>query len=254
MRRRRARAALTSLAVLVPLALGSGCASLEGLKSDGRAREVKAPLALWPEYSPAPPNREDNPAALKPVPGVPRIPGGDMTAADPLAVLDADLAAEGRPPPDPKTVRRPLLYDLTDSGKPDLITVVDLDRRTSELRVYSVRDQVVTRVLFVRGVLAGVELAAGHLAVRQPTEDPRYQDQSQCIGFQPGGEAILSLALTCAVGTLPHCGRCPPKTSGRALLLFDVLPDYRQWRSATDPAKTTCACRTKMQCRPVRMF
>jgi hypothetical protein len=174
MRRRRARVALASFAVLVPFALGSGCASLEGLKSDGRAREVKAPLALWPEYSPAPPNREDNPAALKPVPGVPRIPGGDMTAADPLAVLDADLAAEGRPPPDPKTVRRPLLYDLTDDGRPDLITVVDLDRRTSELRVYSVRDQVVTRVLFVRGVLAGVELAAGHLAVRQPTEDPRY--------------------------------------------------------------------------------
>ncbi|UQA94808.1 hypothetical protein [Streptomyces halobius] len=171
-RARRGLASLAAPAVLVSLL--AGCASMEGLQSDGRARRVKAPVPLWPDYSPAPPGRDENPAALKAVPGVPRIPSGDMTAADALTVLDADFEAEGRTPPAPESVRRPVLHDLTDDGKPDLITVVDLDPRNSELRVYSVRKQRVTRVLALRAVLAGVELAAGHLAIREPTEDRRY--------------------------------------------------------------------------------
>ncbi|MFI7099858.1 hypothetical protein ACIBK8_10920 [Streptomyces sp. NPDC050161] len=169
----RQRAALT-LAALAPLALVVGCAGLEGLQSDGQARDVKAPLALWAGHSPAPLGRDENPAVLKAVPGVPHIRSGSMADADPLTVLDADLTDDGRPPPNPKSVRRPVLHDLTDDGKPDLIMAVDVDSRTSELRVYSVRHQVVTRVLALRGVLAGVELAAGHLAVREPTKDPRY--------------------------------------------------------------------------------
>ncbi|MFU9036306.1 MULTISPECIES: hypothetical protein [Streptomyces] len=159
---------------LCTLPLLAGCAGLEGLESDGPARDVQAPLALWPEYTPAPLGREDNPAALRPVAGVPHVPSGSMADADPLAVLDADISAEGQRPPAPRAVRRPALHDLTDDGKPDLLTVIDLDPRTSELRVYSVRKTVVTRVLVLRGVLAGVELAAGHLAVREPTKDPRF--------------------------------------------------------------------------------
>ncbi|GAA3190818.1 MULTISPECIES: hypothetical protein [Streptomyces] len=162
------------LAVLLPLALVTGCAGFEGLQSDGRAREVKAPFALWTDHSPAPPSRSENPVALEPVPHIPHIPSGNMADADPRAVLDADLAADGLKPPAPGSVRRPVLHDLTDDGKPELIMAVDLDDRTSDLRVYSVRHQVVTRVLALRGVLAGVELAAGHLVVREPTKDPRY--------------------------------------------------------------------------------
>lgn len=165
-------AALTSLASLVLLA--TGCVGVEGLQSEGRARDVDAPLVLWPDYSPAPPSRDENPAALVPVPHVPRIPSGTMADANPLAVLNADIAAQGGKPPAPKAVRRPELHDLTGDGKPDLLMAVNLTPRTSELRVYSVRDAVVTRVLVLRGVLAGVELAAGHLAIREPTKDPRY--------------------------------------------------------------------------------
>ncbi|MEJ8648709.1 hypothetical protein WKI65_11585 [Streptomyces sp. MS1.AVA.3] len=161
-------AALTSLALL------AGCAGVEGLQSEGRARDVDAPLVLWPEYSPAPPGRDENPVALVPVPNVPRIPSGTMADANPFAVLDADIAAQGRTPPAPKAVRRPELHDITGDGKANLIMAVDLDPRTSELRVYSVRHTVVTRVLVLRGVLAGVDLAAGHLVIREPTKDPRY--------------------------------------------------------------------------------
>ncbi|WP_328688268.1 hypothetical protein OHT20_22645 [Streptomyces caniferus] len=169
------RSLLSSLAALTSLALlATGCADVEGLQSEGRARDVDAPLVLWPHYSPAPPRRDENPAALVPVPHVPRIPSGSMADAKPLAVLDADITAQGETPPAPKAVRRPELHDLTGDGKPDLLMAVNLDPRNSELRVYSVRDSVVTRVLVLRGVLAGVELAAGHLAIREPTKDPRY--------------------------------------------------------------------------------
>ncbi|BDH09475.1 hypothetical protein [Streptomyces hygroscopicus] len=165
---------LPVLATLTSLALLAGCAGVEGLQSEGRARDVDAPRVLWPEYSPAPPGRDENPVALVPVPNVPRIPSGTMADANPLAVLDADIAAQGRTPPAPKAVRRPELHDITRDGKANLIMAVDLDPRTSELRVYSVRRTVVTRVLVLRGVLAGVELAAGHLVIREPTKDPRY--------------------------------------------------------------------------------
>ncbi|MFJ5799063.1 hypothetical protein [Streptomyces decoyicus] len=165
---------LPVFAVLASLALLAGCAGVEGLQSEGRARDVDAPLVLWPEYSPAPPRRDENPVALVPVPNVPRIPSGTMADANPLAVLDADIAAQGRTPPAPKAVRRPELHDITGDGKANLIMAVDLDPRTSELRVYSVRRTVVTRVLVLRGVLAGVDLAAGHLVIREPTKDPRY--------------------------------------------------------------------------------
>ncbi|MET7799919.1 hypothetical protein [Streptomyces decoyicus] len=165
---------LSVFAALASLALLAGCAGVEGLQSEGRARDVDAPLVLWPEYSPAPPGRDENPVALVPVPNVPRIPSGTMADANPLAVLDADIAAQGRTPPAPKAVRRPELHDITGDGKANLIMAVDLDPRTSELRVYSVRRTVVTRVLVLRGVLAGVDLAAGHLVIREPTKDPRY--------------------------------------------------------------------------------
>lgn len=187
MRRLRSRTAPASRSVTAPtprtvaaaalaaaLALVTGCTNLEGLQSQGRARDVDAPLVLWPGYSPAPPSRNENPAVLVPVPGVPRIPGGSMAAANPLAVLDADISAQGRTPPAPSAVRPPVLHDLTDDGKPDLLMAVNLGPRSSELRVYAVRETVVTRILVLRGVLAGVELAAGHLAVREPTKDPRY--------------------------------------------------------------------------------
>ncbi|GES33875.1 hypothetical protein AB0G60_23775 [Streptomyces angustmyceticus] len=166
---------LATLGVLVSLALlAAGCADVEGLESEGRARDVDAPLVLWPDYSPAPPRRDENPAALVPVPHVPRVPSGSMADAKPLTVLDADIAGQGQTPPAAKAVRRPELHDVTGDGKPDLLMAVNLDPRDSELRVYTVRGSVVTRVLALRGVLAGVELAAGHLAIREPTKDPRY--------------------------------------------------------------------------------
>ncbi|MFH9422961.1 hypothetical protein [Streptomyces sp. NPDC017529] len=162
------------LLTVAPLALLAGCAGVAGLHDDGRARDVQAPLALWADRTPAPRVRDEDPGDQRAVPGVPEVPSGDMKDTDPAAVVSADIVAGDGRPPDPRSVRSPVFHDLTDDGKPDLISAVDLDKRTSELRVYSVRRNVVTRVLGLRAVLAGVELAAGHLSVREPTKDPRY--------------------------------------------------------------------------------
>ncbi|GCD45101.1 lipoprotein [Streptomyces paromomycinus] len=172
--RRRTLTAVALTVVPLPLALAAGCAPVAGLHDDGRARDVKAPLALWADRTPAPRVRDEDPGDQRAVPGIARVPSGSMKDTDPAAVVRADIASDGDRPPAPGAVRSPVLHDLTDDGKPDLISAVDLDARTSLLRVYSVRDQVVTRVLAMRAVLAGVELAAGHLAVREPTKDPRY--------------------------------------------------------------------------------
>ncbi|MFB7633843.1 hypothetical protein ACFC0M_23270 [Streptomyces sp. NPDC056149] len=212
----RARAGSLALAALcLPLALSllAGCASPEGLKDEGRARRVTAPLELWPQYSPAPLRENENPAALKPLTALPRVPSGDLTHVDPLTILDADFAASGAAPPPPGSVRRPVLHDLTDDGKPDLIAVVDLDRRTSELRVYTVRDAVVTRILALRAVLAGVELAAGHLAVREPTKDPRYVSVTDYVW---DGHAMGLWDLTLDVAHKPKPSSPPPTPAGRA--------------------------------------
>ncbi|MFH8346095.1 hypothetical protein [Streptomyces sp. NPDC018045] len=172
--RHRTLSIVAPFVVPLPLALAAGCAGVAGLHDDGRARNVKAPLALWADRTPAPRVRDEDPGDQRAVPGLARVPSGDMKDVDPAAVVRADFAADGDRPPTPSAVRSPVLHDLTDDGKPDLISAVDLDARSSLLRVYSVRNEVVTRVLALRAVLAGVELAAGHLAVREPTKDPRY--------------------------------------------------------------------------------
>lgn len=64
--------------------------------------------------------------------------------------------------------------DLTQDGEPELITAVDIDGRVSELRVYTANHGAVTRVLSRRGALQAVEVAAGHLTVREPTANPQY--------------------------------------------------------------------------------
>lgn len=148
------------------------------------------------------------------MPGVAAVPSGDMRDADPLAVVKADVAAAagqdggsgrlvdqravrlladcaGEACP----VREPVLHDLTGDGKGELIVAVDVDGRTSELRVYTVAGQRVTRVLARRAVLEGVEVAAGHLAVREPTSNPAYVSVSDYVWDGKRAMALDDLSL-----------------------------------------------------------
>ncbi|WP_244291244.1 hypothetical protein [Streptomyces subrutilus] len=192
----RAPAVMVLAAVLAALA---GCADVEGLRDQGDLGTVHAPKSLWKDISPAPPDPGQKPGTAAVVPGVPGPPGPGMRGVDALDVVRADITSDARQDGgtgrlvDPRAVQRlalctrepgggpdcpvrpGVLHDLTGNGEDELITALDIDGRLSELRVYTVRgDGSVARVLGRRAVLEGVEVAAEHLAVREPTSNPKY--------------------------------------------------------------------------------
>ncbi|MCB5181281.1 hypothetical protein [Streptomyces antimicrobicus] len=224
------------MAVAAVWAATAGCADVEGLRSEGDLGEVHAPLTLWPELRPEPPPAEANRGQPAPVPGIAERPGQSMRGADALAVVRADITAATRQDGgtgrlvDPRAVQRlalcedggdggpdcpvrpPVLHDLTHDGKEELITAVDIDGRISELRVYTVRpDGTVTRILSRRGVLTGVEVAADHLAVREPTSNDKLVAITDYV-WSPATAVMELTALTldeCPDGT-ESTTPCPP--------------------------------------------
>ncbi|MFD4240120.1 hypothetical protein ACFWP3_00625 [Streptomyces sp. NPDC058525] len=192
----RAPAVMVLAAALAALA---GCADAEGLKSQGDLGTVRAPKSLWKDLRPAPPDPDQKPGTAAVVPGLPKASGTGMRGVDALDVVRADITSAiaqdggtGRLV-DPRAVQRlalctdapgggpdcpvrpGVLHDLTGNGREELITALDIDGRLSELRVYTVQDDgSIARVLARRAVLEGVEVAAEHLAVREPTSNPKY--------------------------------------------------------------------------------
>lgn len=171
----------------------AGCADVEGLHRDGPAVSIAPPAPLWPGTVPSPAPTEQQRGQPSTVPGAPAVASGDMRDADPLAVIKADAAAAHREDQGTswlvdqrvadrfKTctalascgVRKPIFRDLTGDGRSELVTAVDVDGRLSEMRVYHAqKGGAVVRVLSRRAVLEGVEVAAGHLAIREPTSNP----------------------------------------------------------------------------------
>ncbi|MGW9371709.1 hypothetical protein ACWGVR_17035 [Streptomyces xanthophaeus] len=181
------------------LAASAGCADVEGLSSEGDLGTVHAPQTLWKNIRPAPPEPGQQPGTAAVVPGLPKPADRTMRGVDALDVVRADIEAAtaqdggtGRLV-DPRAVQRlalctqavdggpdcpvrpRVLHDLTGDGREELITALDIDGRLSELRVYTVQDDgSIARILSRRAVLEGVEVAAEHLAVREPTSNPAY--------------------------------------------------------------------------------
>ncbi|MEV7415974.1 hypothetical protein [Streptomyces sp. NPDC089919] len=212
----------------------AGCADEEGLRSEGDLGEVRAPLTLWPDSHPSPLGPGQKAGESVVVPGAPAVPGGDLHEADVLGILRADVSAATREDTgtgrlaDPRTVQRlalcaqsgkpdpgcpvrpPVYYDLTGDGKDDLITAVDVDGRLTELRVYTLRDGKVTRVLARRGVLEGVEVAAEHLAVREPTSNPALVAISDYVWDAQAKAMVLSqVTLDDCPGAKSSGASCP---------------------------------------------
>ncbi|WP_330331387.1 hypothetical protein OHS33_17675 [Streptomyces sp. NBC_00536] len=226
--------ALPVLAAL--LAATAGCADTEGLRSQGDLGVVHAPQTLWKDVHPAPPDAGQAPGRAAVVPGLAVVPGGDMRGVDVLDVVRADITAATRQDGgtgrlvDPRAVQRlalctdapgggpdcpvrpGVLHDLTGNGKEELIAALDIDGRVSELRVYTVQaDGRIARILARRGVLEGVEVAAGHLAVREPTSNPKFISVSDYV-WDPGAGIMNLSDLTlddCPAAAHPAVP-CPP--------------------------------------------
>ncbi|MFF4328077.1 hypothetical protein ACFYZT_16340 [Streptomyces sp. NPDC001591] len=216
----RPRHRLAAPALAAVLAVTAGCADVEGLENQGDRGTAHAPRTLWKGYYPDPPSPGQQPGAAAVVPGLPRVPGLSMRGVDALAVVRADITSAtaedggtGRLV-DPRAaqrltlctqavdggpacpVRPGVLHDLTGNGREELITALDLDGRLSELRVYTVQDDGrIARILSRRGVLEGVEVAAEHLAVREPTSNPAYISVSDYV-WDPNTRSMSLSQLT----------------------------------------------------------
>ncbi|MFF3012827.1 hypothetical protein [Streptomyces sp. NPDC057939] len=204
-------------AVAALLTVTVGCADVEGLQSAGDLGTVHAPQSLWREIRPEPAAPGQEPGAAAIVPGLPKVTTGSMRGVNAVDVVRADVTAAtaqdggtGRLV-DPRAaqrmtlcteavdggpdcpVRPPVLHDVTGNGKEELITALDIDGRLSELRVYTVRDDGgIARILSRRAVLEGVEVAAEHLAVREPTSNPAYISVSDYVWDPDAGIMNLS--------------------------------------------------------------
>ncbi|MFG2875301.1 hypothetical protein ACGFYU_09885 [Streptomyces sp. NPDC048337] len=218
--RMRSPRPLAGTALAVMLAAAPGCADVQGLRSQGDLGTVHAPQTLWKDIRPAPPDPGQKPGTATVVPGLPKVANLSMRGVRAVDVVRADVTAAlaqdagtGRLV-DPRALQRlalctqavdggpdcpvrpGVLHDLTGNGREELITALDIDGRLSELRVYTVQDDgSIARVLSRRGVLEGVEVAAEHLAVREPTSNPKYVAVSDYV-WDPQARIMALSQLT----------------------------------------------------------
>ncbi|NXY96538.1 hypothetical protein HYE82_19510 [Streptomyces sp. BR123] len=203
---------------------------MEGLRDDGDLGTVHAPQTLWKDIRPSPPGPGEQAGAAAVVPGLPKATSRSMRDVNAPAVVRADITAAARQDGgtgrlvDPRAVRRlalctqavdggpdcpvrpPVFHDVTGDGRDELITAVDIDGRISELRVYTVRDDgSIARILSRRAVLEGVEVAAEHLSVREPTPNPKKVSVSDYVwNPETGTMDLAELTLD----------ECPPLKTG----------------------------------------
>ncbi|MGW3008299.1 hypothetical protein ACWC9R_05580 [Streptomyces sp. NPDC001219] len=187
---------MTSLALAATgvMALLGGCTGTGEPLSAGHTSAASAPVRLWPERKPAPqpePGTGENlPAA---VPGVPRVPSGDIRRAPLFTVVRQQVAAGsalgGGPQFDSATtrridactgepahcpVRKPQYRDLTGDGKPELIVGIESSDDSLAVWVFRLRHGVVTRIMDAGATPLSVEIANGDLILREPTGTPGY--------------------------------------------------------------------------------
>ncbi|MER5484109.1 hypothetical protein ABT024_12945 [Streptomyces sp. NPDC002812] len=214
--RRRSRAILRTAATAT-LVAATACANVEGLQNDGDLGTAHAPRTLWKDFRPDPPAPGQQSGAATAVPGLAKVPGLSMQGVNAVDVVRADITAANAADAgtgrlvDPRAIQRialctqavdggpdcpvrpAVLADVTGNGRAELITALDIDGRLSELRVYTVQDDgTIARILSRRGVLEGVEVAAEHLAVREPTSNPKKVSISDYVWDPEAGIMNLS--------------------------------------------------------------
>lgn len=200
-RSRRAPGRTLAALALTGSAAVAGCGSPGELRSTGPAPAATAPVLVWPEREVTAPQgldiADDGPTR---VPGVARVPSGDIRGADAKAVLRADaratdrtsrqdpVADAGNPwplvgdcfvPNGAECAIRPAAYhDLTGDGVPELVMGVDLAPDLCEVRVYTVTGGAVIRILVAGGNVRTVEVADGELIIREPDWTKGYDSST----------------------------------------------------------------------------
>ncbi|MFI8433149.1 hypothetical protein ACIGJO_05295 [Streptomyces sp. NPDC079020] len=193
--RRAPAAARAAAAVGAALALLTGCGSAGELVSAGRTPSAVEPSRLWPELpaaSAAPYDYGEGETAR--IPGI-RVPGGDVRALDPVAVVRAGLKA--RPDRDSGTdelpaktvaqlagcpgksgtcpVLAPYFRDLTGDGRDELVLGITLPDRQLAVRVYMPDRGGLTRIMSTSDAVISVQIAGRDLIMRAPSAITGYE-------------------------------------------------------------------------------
>ncbi|MEU5011690.1 hypothetical protein AB0G35_15595 [Streptomyces sp. NPDC021749] len=156
---------------------------------------ASAPARLWPDRAPAPQPPPDKTGldGPSPLPGLPRVPSGNIRRLDALDVVKAQIAEDARhnaPAFDRATereinrcggepqrcpVRAPEYQDLTHDGRDELIVGIEGNEHTLAVWAYTLRGGVVNRILDTAGTPLSVEVSDGDVIMREPTGSPGYE-------------------------------------------------------------------------------
>ncbi|GAA2451451.1 hypothetical protein [Streptomyces lavendulocolor] len=178
-------AALLPGAALAALLL-TGCGDAGELRGAGPTPTAVGPVRLWPDMPPvtAPPYDYGESDTAR-VPGV-KAPGDDVHRVDPIAVVQAEVAAHpdeysgpdgmyqetaGRirecgEAPRRCPVMTPYYRDLTGDGRDELIVGIRMPDQQTGLRVYMPEKGGLTRIMSTVDQVVGVQLAGRDLVVR----------------------------------------------------------------------------------------
>ncbi|MEU2264635.1 hypothetical protein ABZ557_31175 [Streptomyces sp. NPDC019645] len=185
-RHRTPRPALAAVAVTAAALLLAGCDDAGGLESAGPTPTAVGPVELWPELPDisAPPV-DYGERDTEHIRGI-KVPDGDVHSVDPIAVVQAEVAAhpgevtgpdglyeqtarqirECGTKPGKCPVLKPYYRDLTGDGKDELIVGITMPEQQTAIRVYMPEKGGLTRIMSDAEAIVSVELAGRDLILR----------------------------------------------------------------------------------------
>ncbi|MFE2552960.1 hypothetical protein ACFXGI_31070 [Streptomyces sp. NPDC059355] len=198
--RPRARAALLALPLLPLLPLLAGCGDTGGPVGAGPTPTASGPVHLWPERKGASvPPADPGGAPPEYVQGLAPVSGQNVHEVDPVALVQAELAAhpdtgvgpDGMPaetvaavkacgragqPRERCPVRAPYYRDLTGNGRDELVVGIEMPDRMMSVRAYTADpDGRLNRIMATTQTLVTVELAGRDVILRMPSGNPGYE-------------------------------------------------------------------------------
>ncbi|MFJ9633400.1 hypothetical protein ACIRU8_37455 [Streptomyces sp. NPDC101175] len=192
----------TTAVVALLLTTAVACGDTGALRGAGATPTATSPARLWPDLSPAAsPVYDFDEADTETVRGV-TVPGDDIHAVDPIAVVRAEIAAnpgdyDGSKAPYRGTaeligdcakggdrskcpVLKPYYRDLTGDGRDDLTLGFRLlPTSMTAVRVYTVENHRLVQVMANDDAVSGVELAGRSVIIRSPSELAGYEYRVQ---------------------------------------------------------------------------
>ncbi|MER6775361.1 MULTISPECIES: hypothetical protein [unclassified Streptomyces] len=195
-----ARAALLALPLLPLLPLLAACGDTGGPVGAGPAPTASGPVHLWPERKGASvPPAEPGGAPPEYVQGLPPVTGQNVHQVDPVALVQAELAAhpgtdvgpDGMPPETVAAIKAcgqagqprekcpvlaPYYRDLTGNGVDELVVGIEMPDRMMSVRAYTADpDGRLNRIMATTQTLVTVELAGQDVILRMPSGNPGYE-------------------------------------------------------------------------------